>query len=99
MSGEYFEYSKWRIEEIAQKISEEIADNDKPFDGMFSTENFSGQRYSEKTIAEFKNALEILRQAYIYTRRIDYLLACDDGEEDFNRRLKEELENFKFEND
>lgn len=48
--------------------------------------------YSEETIAEFKRGLDILRQAYVYTQRIDWLLSGDDGEESFHERLREELD-------
>ena len=51
--------------------------------------------YSKQTIKEFKKGLSILRKAYIYTQRIDWLLSADDGEDSFHRRLKEELDNLK----
>ena len=51
--------------------------------------------YSKETIKEFKKGLAILRKAYIYAQRIDWLLSDDDGEESFHKRLKEELDNLK----
>lgn len=48
--------------------------------------------FSEETLAEFKKAVHILKQAEIYAQRIDWLLSGDDGEESFHERLKEELE-------
>lgn len=51
--------------------------------------------FSEKTLAEFKKAVHILKQAEIYAQRIDWLLSGDDGEETFHKRLKEELEKLK----
>lgn len=51
--------------------------------------------YSKQTIKEFKKGLSILRKAYIYAQRIDWLLSADDGEDNFHRRLKEELDNLK----
>ena len=47
--------------------------------------------YSPETIHEMKKGLEILRKAYIYAQRIDWLLSGDDGEDSFHRRLKKEL--------
>ena len=52
----------------------------------------NAQGYSEETIAEFRKGLDILRRAYVYAQRIDWLLSGDDGEESFHERLKEELE-------
>ena len=51
--------------------------------------------YSKETIKEFKKGLAILKKAYIYAQRIDWLLSDDDGEESFHKRLKEELDNLK----
>ena len=51
--------------------------------------------YNKETIEEFKKGLSLLRKAYIYAQRIDWLLSGDDGEESFHRRLKEELDNLK----
>ena len=51
--------------------------------------------YSKETIEEFKKGLSLLRKAYIYAQRIDWLLSGDDGEESFHERLKEELDNLK----
>ena len=51
--------------------------------------------YSKETIKEFKKGLDILRKAYVYAQRIDWLLSADDGEESFHRKLKEELNNLK----
>jgi hypothetical protein len=47
--------------------------------------------YSSEIIEEFKIGLRQLQIAYIYTKRIDYLLSGDDGEDSFLERLTEEL--------
>lgn len=47
--------------------------------------------YSEDTIKEFKQAINILKKAEVYTQRIDGLLSGDDSEESFHIRLKEDL--------
>ena len=49
--------------------------------------------FSKETIKEFKKGLAILKKAYVYAQRIDWLLSGDDGEESFHKRLKEELDN------
>ena len=53
--------------------------------------------YKEDTIAEFRKAVMLLKQAHIYANRIDYLISGDDGEETFHERLKEELTGFDYE--
>ena len=54
--------------------------------------------YTEETIKEFRNAIDILRRAEIYAQRVDYLISGDDGEESFHSRLKEELEKYEQQN-
>ena len=96
MSGGRFDYIERRIPYIAESIQAEIDNNNTKWDGIFSETEWKGERYTKETIEEFKNGIEALRKAYVYARRIDYLLSGDDGEEAFHRRLQEELENFNF---
>jgi hypothetical protein len=86
MSGGFFDYSQYRITDIAEQIKEIIRDNE---DGI-AEECYI---YSEKTIDEFRNAVYALRKAAVYAQRIDWLLCSDDGEETFHERLFEDLEN------
>lgn len=51
--------------------------------------------YTEATLAEFRKAVEILKQAEVYAQRIDWLLSGDDGEESFHERLKDDLGKLK----
>lgn len=99
MSGGRFDYIERKIPYIAESIQEEIDSNNTKWEGFFSEPEWNGERYTKETIEEFKKGIEALRKAYVYARRIDYLLSGDDGEETFHKRLKEELKNFKFEND
>ena len=101
MSGGHFDHQQYHIGEIADSIQseldrmgEKIPRRDRnhgeewyekyPEDLLYPT-------YSEKTIEEFKNAIHHLRIARIYAQRIDYFLSGDDGEENFHKRLNEEL--------
>lgn len=115
MSGGTFNYHQYHIKEIIERIEEEIKKNDKlkseeelqedPWgtDDWYNKypEDLSYYKYPDDIINEFKNAVYILKKAYIYAQRIDYLLASDDGEDNFRKRLKEELkelENGKYSN-
>ena len=51
----------------------------------FSNEN------KDLVIEKFKEGVELIRKAQIYAHRIDWLLSADDGEENFLRRLKDDL--------
>ena len=80
MSGGSFEYNQFQIGYIADTIQQEIINN--------GSEDYT---YSKDTIKEFKEAVVLLRKAHIYAQRVDWLLAGDDDEESFHRRLKEDL--------
>ena len=51
--------------------------------------------FSPETLREFRKAATLLRKAAIYAHRIDWLLSGDDGEDNFQTRLKEELDALK----
>ena len=48
--------------------------------------------YSKETINEFKNAIKTLKKTSIYVNRLDWLISGDDGEKEFHKRLKIELD-------
>lgn len=91
MSGGKFDYQQHRIQDIIDTIQDEIdTNNEKP---EYWWGEWNGQVYSDETIAEFKKGIELLKKAYVYAQRIDWLLSGDDGEEDFHKRLNDELKN------
>lgn len=51
--------------------------------------------YTIETLQEFETAAKLLRKAFIYAHRIDWLLSGDDGEDTFHERLKKDLEELK----
>ena len=105
MSGGKLEYSRYRLEEIINTIEDEINNNDKPpYDNpdnewdRLENERFyaeGGYRWMPDTIKEFKKGIKLIKMADIYMHRMDYLLSGDDGEDNFHRRLKEDLNNIK----
>jgi hypothetical protein len=80
MSGGTFDYLQRRYEwyDAIEEIGKQIKDNE------------SG--YSQETLDEFKKGLEYITIAQVYLERIDYLIACDDGEDNFHKSLKTDLE-------
>lgn len=89
MSGGRFDYKQYQIAEIIDAIEQEIIDNGKE---KTPDEWYEPFCYSDATIQEFNNGIDLLKRAQVYAQRIDWLLSCDDCEESFHRRLKEELE-------
>lgn len=89
MSGGHFDYAQYRLHDIAEGIKELIETNNDETVNEWNEKN--GGFYSDKTIAEFKKAVEFLEKAEIYVQRIDWLVSGDDGEETFHNRLQEDL--------
>lgn len=93
MSGGHFDYDQYRIDQIAEDISQIIRNNkNEELDEWGSKK---GYFFPDEVIEEFKKAVQILDTAYVYVQRIDYLLSGDDGEDSFHSRLKEELNSLK----
>lgn len=82
MSGGTFNYLAGKISYACEDLESIIEQS--------NTEH--GYELSDETLAELRNGLAALKLAAIYERRIDWLLASDDSEESFHRRLKKELD-------
>lgn len=81
MSGGYFDYDQHRLQDMIDKIQHVINEND-------TTEWY---QYSPRTIDEFRNAIDVMKIAYVYAQRIDWLVSADDSEYTFQRLLDKEL--------
>jgi hypothetical protein len=82
MSGGFFDYNQYHLDGMREQIQEFI-------DGNVDEHGYD---FSEKTLDEFKVAIELLKKTHTYVQRIDWLVSGDDGEESFHKRLKEELD-------
>lgn len=85
MSGGHFVYYQYKIADIRDTIERIIKNNGK------NVTEYEGYDFSDDTISEFKQAVNLLRKAEIYVQRIDWLVSGDDGEDSFHQRLVEEL--------
>ena len=109
MSGGYFDYKQWHINQIADDVEKLIERNgrEKTRDEL-KEEGWLGDdwykkypedlwyyKYPDEVIEKFKEGLIILRQAAVYAQRIDWLVSGDDGEESFLERLEKELSDGK----
>lgn len=105
MSGGYFEYNQYRIDEIAdtlERIIRGAAGIESPSDDYSGESSNSWAKNflaecSPETLQEFKTGLLTLKRAAVYAQRIDWLLSGDDGEESFHRRLEEDLKQIEEE--
>jgi hypothetical protein len=97
MSGGTFEYRQYQIGYIADVIEDSILNNGKerPEKPRYDWDSTHYPEYPDEIIDKFKEAVKIIRTAQIYAQRIDWLMAGDDGEESFLKRLQEDLEELK----
>lgn len=89
MSGGHFNYKQHHLLDIADDIGSAVLNNDSTEKNEWG-DNI-GNRYSPETIEEFERAMVVLKMAYVYTQRIDWLLSGDDGEDSFHKRLQAQL--------
>lgn len=80
MSGGYFGYAQYKIDQISDQISEVIRNNDR-----------TEFPFSPATIQRFTEAIRALEIAFVYARRVDWLVSGDDNEEFFEAKLLQEL--------
>lgn len=95
MSGGAFDYRDYHINDIANRIEEEIRENDSEATDAYGYHIRRG--YSAETIQRFREAVKLLREAGAYVHRIDWLLSGDDGEDSFHSRLEKDLGRLKEE--
>jgi hypothetical protein len=88
MSGGYFEYKQYYIDQIAEDLERRIekAKNKEQGDFGYSYEE------SDRVIEKFEEILYQIKRASIMAQRVDWYLSGDDGEDSLFRRLEEELE-------
>lgn len=99
MSGGTFNYTQYAISNIIDTIEDIIEKNGKNISKedrcIWDSEDSKYSNYPEDIIEEFKNGVKYLKIAQVYAQRIDWLVACDDGEDSFRKRLKEDLKKIK----
>ena len=101
MSGGYFYYDQYRINDIANRIERKLnrQGKEKPKDDLYGDaeyfEKYPDEKYYytyPKHVQEkLREAVQQLRIAAVYAQRVDWLLSGDDGEESFIERLAEDL--------
>lgn len=96
MSGGHFDYSQYKISQIAEEIRHLIVCCEEKRVNEWGD---SVYEFSEETVNEFRKSLEYLDKAFIYAQRIDWLVSGDDGEDSFHKRLKHDLEKLEKSNE
>lgn len=87
MSGGEFRYVQDKIEEAADEIEQFVQSNDSEQKNDYGDR--VGRGFNADTIDRFCIAAKTARLAAEMVRRVDWLVSCDDGEDDFARRWDE----------
>ena len=87
MSGGYFEYQQYHIQDIIDKLEETKVK-------IKNDEEYYEYDRKLELLQEISNGLGYLNLATIYTQRLDWLFSGDDGEDNFFERLEEEFDKF-----
>lgn len=95
MSGGYFDYNQYRINDIADRIERELnrQGKEKPKDELYFDDEKYYYTYPEIVQEKMREAVKQLKIAAVYAQRVDWLLSGDDGEESFIKRLSDDLNN------
>ena len=103
MSGGHFDYAQFHLGQIAEGIKDVIDKNyvevpkyeheqwDYDNNGNLYEECKYYYAFKPEVIEKFKEGYELIRKAYVYAQRIDWLLSGDDGDETFLKRLENDL--------
>lgn len=81
------------MRDIAESIQKEIDNSGKEmpsYEWWGDTPEYYPD-YSEEVLKEMQKGVDLIKRAYVYAHRIDWLISGDDGEEEFIKRLNEEL--------
>jgi len=89
MSGGHFQHKQYEFGFIADEVEQMILYNDSNERDEWGDRK--GFHFSPETMAEFERGLLLIRQAQIYAQRIDWLVCGDDGEDNFHKRLSDDL--------
>ena len=86
MSGGYFDYRNYEINNWIHQIEHEIKNNDIPNEWNHCN------NFSQKTLDKFTETVKLLKRAEFLLHQIDYLLSGDTSEETFWKQLKKNNE-------
>lgn len=92
MSGGYFDYSQYKINEIIDGVERLLNKREGSEEREESYYSIMMNEFSEETIKEFERGICILQLAETYAHRIDWLVSGDDSEQCFHERLREGIE-------
>jgi len=87
--GKLCQYNQYNLHFIAEEIQQLINNNN--CEELNSWGDPIGKQYPEAVVKRFKEAVPLLRKAYVYAQRIDWLISGDDGPESFIQRIQDDL--------
>jgi hypothetical protein len=102
MSGGYFDYKKYQLNDIIDDIERVLnrQGKERPKEERWCSDEYLEKypeekyypTYSKEIQEKLQEAIKSLTIARIYVQRVDWFLSGDDGDESFLRELSEELD-------
>lgn len=89
MSGGYFDYYQFKMQDIKSEIDDLISNNDNEELNDFGYT--TGRFYNKEVIDKFKEAAILVEAALEAIHRVDWLVSADDGEETFLEGWEEKV--------
>jgi hypothetical protein len=90
MSGGYFDYNQYRLNDISDEIDRLVSKNNSTLENEWG--ECEGAFVSDNTIEKFKEISMLLKKCSAMVQRIDWLICGDDSEESFEERWEKEVE-------
>ena len=94
MSGGFYEYKQYHIQDLIEQLEETLVRLDlEPIEDSWECDSLKPYVEDIPLVKEVINKnIELLKQAYIFTQRLDWYLSGDDGLDNFKERLVEDFE-------
>jgi hypothetical protein len=95
MSGGFFNYNQFALQDVVEELEKVIRDNDSNDRDEYG--DLIGWGFSPEVIEQLKNTIMLTKVAAVLVHRADYLLSGDDGEESYLKRIQEDMEKLEKE--
>ena len=100
MSGGTFEYKQYTLKYLIEEMEDLLERlNKEPLEDNWESDSLKNYVKNKQVFKDIVNKnIKLLKESYIYTQRLDWFIAGDDGEESFHKNLEQELMEFNKDN-
>ena len=92
MSGGHYDYIQFRIGQLADDIEGDILKQGKESEWCTGDDKYYNDFYPDEINKIMLETLFKVKEAEVYVQRLDWYLSGDDGDDNYLKRLKKDLE-------